>query len=223
MNAPVVPSKSDGAWRGFLPVSGTASVAWKPERKTGEGKLFFTTAARVNVGVGAGLLRQTSEIDYKILQGELETLKLNLEGPGEVLAVEWDNVMGWKVNLADRARVLEVQLSQPIESAASLQIRSQLALGAFPVRGTPLRVQPEGAIRHSGHVRVYNIGATRLEVAGVSGLTQLSPEQFPAEGSPKGALLVFVYRFPAGAHAYEIAASRVEKELKVSMVVVYKI
>ena len=93
--APVVPGKeADGLWRGFLPADGNASVAWKPLRKTGEGKLFFTTTARVNVGVGAGLMRQTSEIDYKILQGELETLLLKLEGPGEVLAVEGDNVLG---------------------------------------------------------------------------------------------------------------------------------
>ena len=40
--------------------------------------------------MGAGLLRQTSEIHYKILQGELETLKLKLEGAGEVLAVTLD-------------------------------------------------------------------------------------------------------------------------------------
>ena len=222
-DAPVVPTSAGGGWRGFLPVNGAASVAWKPLRKTGEGKLFFSTEALVNVGVGAGLLRQSSVVDYKILQGELERLKLTLEGPGEVLAVTLNgkNVLGWKVNEAAGTRTLEVQLSQPIEKNGRLSIRSQQALGAFPDRAEPLRAIPDGAIRHSGFIRIYNIGATRLEIAGVSGLTQLAPEQFPAEKKIGGARQVFVYRFPAATYAYEVAASRVEPEVGVSQVVVY--
>ncbi|NIP96497.1 MAG: hypothetical protein GWO24_24925, partial [Akkermansiaceae bacterium] len=87
-DAGVIPSLEGEVWRGFLPLHGRCDVSWKPVRKTGEGKLFFTTTSRVNVGVGAGLLRQTSIIDYKILQGQLEAISVNLEGPGEVLAVD---------------------------------------------------------------------------------------------------------------------------------------
>ncbi|NIP96498.1 MAG: hypothetical protein GWO24_24930, partial [Akkermansiaceae bacterium] len=65
---------------------------------------------------------------------------------------------------------------------------------------------PSGSIRHSGHIRVYNIGATRLEVVGLTGLTQLAPDQFPEKDLPGGDRQVFVYRFPAAAHDYEIAA-----------------
>ncbi len=221
--ATVVPSAEGEAWRGFLPISGSASVAWKPKRKAGDGKLFFTTEARVNLGVGAGLLRQDTEIAYKILQGKLEELTLVLNGPGEVLAVEGTGILGWEVREADGGRTLQVRLSQPIEDASTLRIRSQLALGAFPVRAAPLRVDPEGAIRHSGYIRVYNIGATRLEVAGLSGLTQLAPEQFPVENMPGGDRQVFVYRFPAVNHSYEVVASRVEPEVQISEVVVYEL
>lgn len=221
--APVVPSAEGNLWRGFLPITGSASVAWKAKRQAGDGKLFFTTEAKVNVGVGAGLIRQETEITYKILQGKLDELVLVLAGPGEILAVEGENILRWDVQEADEGRVLTVHLSQPIEAASTLRIRSQLALGAFPVRATPLRVEPTGAIRYSGFIRVYNIGATRLEVAEVSGLTQLSPEQFPAKDVPGGDRQAFVYRFPAAAHSYEIAASRVEPEVQVSQVVVYEL
>ncbi len=222
-DAGVIPSQEGEAWRGFLPLTGHCEVGWKPVRKTGEGKLFFTTSGLVNVGVGAGLLRQTSLVRHKILQGQLKAITINLEGPGEVLEVTGENVLGWNVETEEGARRLEVRLSRPVENSSVLRVRSQLALGAFPVRAKPLRLEPAGSIRHSGNVRVYNIGATRLEVAGVTGLTQLAPDQFPEKDLPGGDRQTFVYRFPAAAHEYEIAADRVQPEVTVSQIVVYEL
>ncbi|NNM30578.1 MAG: hypothetical protein HKO57_13745, partial [Akkermansiaceae bacterium] len=219
----VVPTRTDGAWKGFLPVNGQCAMGWRPKRLAGEGKLFFNTVARTNVGVGAGLMRQTTDVDFKILQGKLEAIRMALAGPGEVLAVEGPNVLSWKVTEAGGSRFLEIALNQPIEGTSNVRVRSQLALGAFPVRAAPLRVLPEGSTRHSGFVRVYNIGATRLEVAGVEGMTQLSPAQFPDKQATGGDRQVFVYRFPAAEHAYEIAADRVQPEVNVSQVVIYEL
>jgi len=219
----VVPSRVDGTWRGFLPLDGRLAMRWKRVRETGEGKLFFTTSARVNVGVGAGLMRETTVIDYRILQGKLEAIRLGLDGPGEVLSVEGSNVMGWRVADTDGSRSLEVELNQPLEGTGSLRIRSQLPLGAFPVRADPLRILPDGSIRHSGYVRVYNIGATRIEVAGLEGLTQLSPEQFPEQDLAGGDRQVFVYRFPSAAYECEVAADRVQPEVNVSQILVYEL
>ena len=102
-------------------------------------------------------------------------------------------------------------------------MRSQLALDAFPVQAAPLRITPAGAVRHSGYVRVYNIGATRLEVVAAEGLTQLAPEQFPGEGREAGDRQNFVYRFPVAAHAYEVVANRVQPEVSVSQTLLYQI
>lgn len=223
-DAGVIPTKEGEAWRGFLPLHGLCDVGWKPVRKTGEGKLFFTTSARVNVGVGAGLLRQTSILEYKILQGKLEVINLTLEGPGEVLDVAGPNVLAWDPPVTvDGVRTMQVRLSRPIEGSSGLRVRSQLALDAFPVRAKPLRLVPSGSIRHSGYIRVYNIGATSLEVAGAKGLTQLSPDQFPDKDLPGGDRQVFVYRFPAAAHDYEIAADRVQPEVTVTQIVLYEL
>ena len=59
-------------------------------------------------------------------------------------------------------RVLEVRFSRPVETEGSLIIKSQAELGSFPVRAEPTRLTPEGAVRHSGFVRVANSGAVRL-------------------------------------------------------------
>src|SRR5205823_10099318 len=118
--------------RGFLPASGSASLAWKRNRESAEGALFFTSNEQTEVRVGAGLLRQDSRIAFRILQGKLAAVKMRLDGPGEILGVEGTNVVGWKVAPAEKARVLEVALSRPFENEGTLAVDAQSALGTFP-------------------------------------------------------------------------------------------
>lgn len=220
----VVPERrgeASGSWQGFVPATGGCTLAWKSSRKVGEGKLFFSTSARIETTVGAGLLRQNHLIDYKVLQGELDSLTLQLDGSGEVLDVEGENIVGWTVAGAGDARTLEVKLSQAISKTAQLHIRTQEPLDAFPVRVKALRLTPEGAVRHSGYIRLSNQGSVRLEPAGLAGLTQLAPEQFPGEAIT--ARQVFVYRFPAAEHDLEVAADRIQPEVNVSELVLYKV
>jgi hypothetical protein len=218
----VVPGRQGDAWQGFLPASGRALFAWKPARQAGEGRLFFTTTARIESQVGAGLLRQDHQIDYRILQGKLDALAISLSSDaGEVLEVTGANITAWKIVEKDGGRRLEIALSQPIADAAQFRVRTQTALDAFPVRLKGLRLTPEGAIRHSGHLRLSNVGSVRLEPAGLTGLTQLAPEQYP--GDKLEARQVFVYRFPSAAYDFEISADRVQPEVSVSQVLRYQL
>ncbi|MCB1062088.1 MAG: hypothetical protein KDN20_04085 [Verrucomicrobiae bacterium] len=220
--AAVVPIRQGADWLGFLPATGRANFTWKAARQTGEGRLFFTTTAKIEAQIGAGLLRQDHQIDYRILQGQLDALSIDLAGDdGEVLEVQGANITAWKVIEKEGGRVLEVTLSQPITDVAQLRIRTQTALDAFPVRLKGMRLTPEGAIRHSGYLRLSNMGSVRLEPAGLTGLTQLAPEQFPGEAL--SARQVFVYRFPSAAYDFEIAADRVQPEVGVSELVRYQI
>ena len=93
----VVPGATPQGWRGFLPADGNATLSWKTTRAAAEGTLFFTGSEETDVRVGAGLLRQTSRITLRVLQGKMPAIKLRLDGPGEVLGVEGSNVLGWKV------------------------------------------------------------------------------------------------------------------------------
>lgn len=217
----VVPLRDENAWLGFLPATGRARLHWKVARKTGEGKLFFTTTGRVDTKVGTGLLRQDHQIDYQVLQGELQSLSLMLAGPGEILDVRGINVVGWKVTEKGELRQLDATLSQPITGAGQISVRSQTPLGAFPVRVAGLRLDPVGAIRHSGYLRLTNLGSVRLEPTGLVGLTQLAPDQFP--GEPTEARQTFVYRFPAADHAFTVAADRIQPEVNVSELVLYQL
>lgn len=222
--AAVVPAATPQGWQGFLPAAGVVSFAWKRTREAGEGTLFFTSAEKTEVRVGAGLLRQASHITFRVLQGKLTGVRLRLDGPGEILGVEGANVVGWKVLPEAHARMLEVRLSRPFEGEGTLFVRSQAALGSFPVRADPVRLTPEGAVRHSGFVRVANSGAVRLEVAEVEGMMQLAPAQFPDGAAIEaGVRQVFVYRFPSAGYAFKVVANQILPEVGVSQVVTYEL
>lgn len=217
----VVPIHQTDAWLGFLPATGRAKLRWKADSKAGEGKLFFTTTGRVEARIGAGLLRQDHQIDYQVLQGELKSISILLQGPGEILDVQGANIVGWNVTVKGEDRQLDATLSQPITGQSQIKIRSQTPLGAFPVRVDGLRVNPIGAIRHSGYLRLSNSGSVRLEPTGLVGLTQLAPDQFPGEAIE--ARQTFVYRFPAADHAFTVAADRIQPEVNVSQVILYEL
>ncbi len=217
----VVPVREEDVWHGFLPGTGRAKLQWKTARQAELGKLFFTTTGQVEAKVDAGLLRQEHQIEYQVLQGELKSLSLVLHGPGEILDVQGDNVVGWNVNVEGEARRLDITLGQPIVGTSQLSVRSQTPLDALPVRIEGMRLDPIGAIRHSGYVRLSNSGSVRLEPTALSGLTQLAPDQFP--GQAIEARQLFVYRFPASEHTFTVAADRIQPEINISQVVQYEV
>ncbi len=219
--AAVVPDA--GSQRGFLASDGNASVGWRQGRDSSVGTLSFTSHEMCDVRVGAGLLRQTSQIDFRVLQGKLPRVRVGLDGPGEILGVEGSNVLGWKVLPDGNNRILEVQLSRPFEKSGSLVVRSQSPLGKFPVKAEPLRLTPEGGVRHSGFVRVTNDGAVRLEISDVTGMMQLAPAQFPGAPVEAGARQVIVYRFPSANYAYHVVARQILPEVAVSQIVIYQL
>jgi hypothetical protein len=220
----VVPElvKDTDQWRGFLPASGVASLAWRTVDAVKDGALFFSSTETSDVRVASGLLRQLTVIDLRVLQGKLGELVFTLGGPGEVLSVAGETVLGWSVKAAEGQRKLEVKLNQPIEGAGRIVIESQAALGGFPVRAEALRVVPVGSLRHSGWVRVANEGAVRIEVADAKGLIQLAPGQYPG-GVDEKLRQVFVYRFPSADYSYGIQADQVMPEVSVTEETIYEL
>ena len=212
-------------WRGFvgfLPANGNATMAWRAAGAVADGALFFSSTETSDVRIGSGLMRQLNTVDLRILQGKLANLSLSLEGPGELLAVSGEQVLGWSVVEEAGKRRLEVKLSRPIEGTGRIVIEAQSPLAGFPVKVEPLRMAPLGSLRHSGWLRVANEGAVRIEVSDPKGLIQLAPGQFPG-GVDESLRQVFVYRFPSADYAYVIQADQVLPEVSVTEVTVYEL
>ncbi len=220
--SPIVPVATKAGWQGYLQSDGSAEIGWKATRESEKGVLAFTSSEQTEVRVSSGLLRESSRISFRILQGRLGGVRCRIEGPGEILGVEGTNVVGWKVESEGAGRTLVVSLSRPVEGEGRLTVKSQAELGGFPVRIEPMRLMPEGGVRHSGYLRVSNSGSVRLEVADASGMMQLAPAQFPGPAL-ENARQVFVYRFPSDAYGYRIDASEIRPEVGVSEVATYEI
>ncbi|HQF39474.1 MAG TPA: hypothetical protein PK322_10190, partial [Opitutaceae bacterium] len=221
---PVLPVATAQGWQGFLPADGATALAWKHAAKAADGALFFTSSEQTDSRLGAGLLRQEATLALQILQGKLTALRIRLSGPGEIVGVEGANLLSWRVVPTEGTRALEVQFSRPIEQTGSITVRSQTELGGFPIRVEPLRLSPEGVVRHSGFLRVANDGAVRLEVAEASGMMQLAPEQYPEDDLDADEVRqVFVYRFPAANYSYRLLASQIQPEVGVSAILTYEL
>lgn len=211
-----------------LPAGGAVQLSWKEARKEEEGKLFYSAEMLSQVSISPGLMRQIALLDFKVMQGELGRVTLRLRGSGEVTRVAGDQVLAWNVERAEGSadRRLVIQLNQPQKDSFAVQVQLQAPLGALPQTAEALRLEPEGATRFAGYFRIVNEGAVRLEVTQASGLSQISPDQFPETDATKAVLRAtggqrFAYRFSSADHAVRVQADQIQPELTVSQVLAY--
>jgi hypothetical protein len=222
------PERAGSDFISCLPWDGTVKLSWKEARPEAEGKLFYAAEMLSQISVSPGLMRQAALLDFKVMQGELNRVALRLRGAGEVTRVQGDQVLAWNVEpIPDSTdRRLLVQFNQPQKDQFALQVQMQTPLGAFPQAADAMQLRPEGATRFAGYFRIVNEGAVRLEVAQASGLSQISPDQFPESDATRAALRVtgsqrFAYRFSGADFALRIQADQILPELSVSQVLAY--
>lgn len=223
------PERAGEEFVSFLPPTGQVQLAWKEARPETEGALFYAAEALSQIAISPGLMRQTALLDFKVMQGELNRVTLRLRGAGEVTRVQGPTVLSWVVeplpNSADRR--LAVQLNEAQKDQFSFQVQLQTPLGAFPQAVEAMQVLPEGTTRFGGCYRIVNEGAVRLEVLQASGLSQISPEQFPQTDATQTLALteqttqVFAYRFSGGAFELRMQADNILPELAVSALIEY--
>ena len=222
------PERKGSDFASYLPSDGTVKLSWKEKRAEAEGKLFYAAEMLSQITVSPGLMRQVALVDFKVMQGEMSRVTLRMRGAGEVTRVLGDQVLAWNAepaaNSTDRRLVL--QFNQPQKDQFSVQVQMQTPLGAFPQAAEVVQLRPEDATRFAGYFRIVNEGAVRLEVVQASGLSQISPEQFPESDATRAALRAtgsqrFAYRFSGADFALRIQADQILPELSVSQVLAY--
>lgn len=229
-NGAARPERSGNDFTSFLPPDGSVKLAWKETRAEAEGKLFYSAEMLSQVTIRPGVIFQTALLEGKVMQGELSRMTLLFRGPGRITALDGaygTGVLAWNVeptlNSTD-TRVV-VQFNQPQKDTFAIQVSMQAELGAFPQTVEVMKIVPDGSTRFAGHVRVVNDGAVRLEVLQATGLSQISPEQFPrsdkigwqaTSGNQR-----FAYRFAGTDFALSVRADNVLPELNVSQLLAY--
>jgi hypothetical protein len=222
------PERTGSDFTSFLPSDGTVKLSWKASPPEAEGKLFYAAEMLSQITVSPGLMRQVAMLDFKVMQGELNRVTLLLRGQGEVTRVQGEQVLSWAVVPGPDASnsCLVVQFNQPQKDQFSLQVQMQTPLGAFPQTADVMQLRPDAATRFAGYFRIVNEGAVRLEVLQATGLSQISPDQFPESDATRAALRMtgsqrFAYRFSGADFALRIQADQILPELSVSQVLAY--
>lgn len=212
----------------FLPTGGLLNLRWQETKKEEEGKLFYSVSGLGQVTVSPGMVRQTTVLDYKVMQGEFRELNLTLEGNGSITRVEGRHILGWSSSVGGGKGAINVKLNQAQRGDYQLIVHTQTPLGAFPLKLQPVRVLPVDAIRYGGHLRVVNQGAVRLETLNAPGLAQISPKRFPQTKTLPGLNAkqleqAFAFRFSGPQFGLEIQADNILPELAVSQLLIYKL
>jgi hypothetical protein len=224
------PERTGTNFTSYLPVDGTVTFSWKQAPPEAEGKLFYAAEMESQISISPGLMSQVALLDGKIMQGEMNQIALRLHGDGEVTRVAGDEVLAWNVvpatNSADR--LLVVQFNQPQKDEFAIQVQLQTPLGAFPLSADAVQLQPEGATRFAGHFQIVNDGAVRLDVLQARGLSQISPDQFPASDATRAMFhpaggQCFAYQFSSPDFALKIQADQILPEVDVSQLLAYNL
>lgn len=216
---------SDDHAKGFLKPGGAFNLAWKSEAPVESEKVFFSVQGTGQVSLGSGRISQTTFMDYQVMQGQLSRFEFDIVGEGQILNVEGEDILSWKILPGDDndLRLLIVETRRPIKGNYQLRVSSQQTLPAFPVSITPLKISPKGALAFGGYTRISNQGAVKIEIRDTSNLTQVSPERFPGlSGFPSvSGNQVFAYRFSGNNYQYVIHADTILPEVSQSQLTVH--
>ncbi len=82
------PTRVGQAFESHLPPNGRVALAWKESKPETEGRLFYAAEGFSQLTISPGLLRQTMLLEFRVMQGELNRLTLNVAGSGEVTRVQ---------------------------------------------------------------------------------------------------------------------------------------
>ena len=212
----------------FLPSSGDVKLAWKEARQEAEGRLFYSVEALSQITVSPGMLRQTEILNFKVMQGELAQVVFTMRGEGEITRVQGQQVLAWTVEPAadGKGRRLVVRLNQAQKEQFAIAVQIQSPLGAFPQSVDAVELRPESSTRYGGYLRVLNEGAVRLEILKSTGLSQISPEQFPQTDATKALVppqntQAFAYRFSGADYQLRVQADNILPEIGVSEILTY--
>ncbi|MCS1410480.1 MAG: hypothetical protein M2R45_03674 [Verrucomicrobia subdivision 3 bacterium] len=225
-NGGLVEAKDDG-FHTFLPANGEAVFAWRNLQEERSSKLFYNTEALSTISIGTGVMRQSCITVVTVMQGELDALKLTVEGEGEITTVTGTDILSWELNPTDdpQSRELIIRFNRPQTESCRLTVSTLSTLGPFPLETQPIRITPLGSTRHHGMIEVVNEGAVRLANTTTAGLSRVSPPNTKADSENELREAYpsqrFAFRHSSTDYSLTIQADDIQPEITASALFAY--
>ncbi len=206
---------------------GAVRMSWTRGADKRSAKEFFTVDGATTITVAKGALEQETRFAYSLTQGAMQEVRLNVDGPADILDLTGPAIRDWSVReTADGTREILVHFSEAQSGQFLLRVKMMEILNAFPVEVEPTRLSPEGTQRFSGFLRVDFDAETKIDIAGTNGLLQVAPNLFPAarfdfRDSP-GNRPAIAFRHGSADYSLSLRAEPVTPELFQSVVILYE-
>ncbi|HEY8240521.1 MAG TPA: hypothetical protein VIH35_03700, partial [Kiritimatiellia bacterium] len=197
----------------FLGVGDAFSVRWKPEVKKLSAEASVECEAGTIAAAGVGALRLDTLLTYRIAQGELDRLVVEVPADVTITQVDGDDLLEWRVTgEVGQPKQLIVRLNRPREQQYALRVQGERPLPALPCRFDMPVLRPLGVVRASGFLVVGTDSAIKMVVNKATGLTQVDqdavPQAAPAPGAPrlKPARSAYAYQYANMPYGLEVTA-----------------
>ncbi|MBC2601171.1 MFS transporter [Puniceicoccus vermicola] len=206
---------------------GTVRMNWTRGAGNTSAKKFFTVDGATTITVAKGALEQDTRFAYSLTQGAMQDVRLNVDGPADILDLTGPSIRDWSVrDTGDGTREILVQFSEAQSGQFLLRAKMMEILSAFPVEVEPTRLSPVGAQRFSGFLRIDFDAETKIDIAGTNGLLQVAPNLFPSarfdfSNSP-GNRPAIAFRHGSADYSLSLRAEAVTPELFQSVVILYE-
>lgn len=159
-------------------------LTWSPQPRLGDLPPLMFAAHDAAVEVSRGSLRVTSTFDFRVLQGTVKTLTLDLPAGANLLNVSGEGINRWDVKSGDVGAVLNIELAESIGDTYVLGITTETAIDKMPAAlELPLAAARE-VQREKGGISIRAQRGLKVEPGESAGVTQVDVAELFSEGKP---------------------------------------
>jgi hypothetical protein len=182
----------------FLGNSGEVSVSWMPPPgKTADAGAVLFAEQSIRVHLGERILKVATDIDYRVLRGSADQLRVRMPEGTRLISVKGDNIREW----VPEGETLVVRLHAPLRdgpNAYRLSLSFERILQETPAALAVPFPRVEEVLRESGWAVLDHESGLTVRIASTAGLSQLDPGEIPEPlrppaGGTAGPLFGFRY------------------------------
>ena len=174
-------------------------VSWFPRAGSRpEMDLLTSVSSETDVRLESGLAQYRTSLNYEILRGQLEEVRLQIAPDARVIDVSstGGRIRSWKLNAVGAShQVLIVELLSSASSSLQLEVQSERTFEGETIQllgrdreGVVQGVHAEGVLRENGQLRITTDPALTALVTEQSGVRQTGADESQEKGGAAGAI-----------------------------------
>ncbi len=153
---------------------GLTTLSWQTRAPEKELKPVVFANQTMRVGVGRGVMRVNSTIDYSIVQGQRDSFQVRLPEGSSLLDIKGKHIQTWNVEKNDKGtRILQVDLTEAVKRNYALKLVLEKVLPRTDMEVSLPTIEPLNVVREKGQVAVSATSSIRVEAGTMKGISHI--------------------------------------------------